>query len=259
MKFIVAADTDIGISKPTNQDSICVKIAQTKYGQAALILICDGMGGLSKGELASATVIRSFSDWFENDFPNELNRWNWENIANIIDRRLKDLNLQMLNYGKGHNVQIGTTVTGMLMIRMQYMTFHIGDTRIYKISDTLQQLTKDQTFFERDLKPLIESNKMTMEQAMMHPKRNALLQCVGASRTINTEIKYGNLENGINYIFCSDGFRHVLKDEELFKFFNPKEVTTKKSMQTNIRSLIEIVKQRQETDNISVIMVRPEA
>ena len=100
MNFIVAAATDIGISKTTNQDSIGIKIAETKYGKAALIVICDGMGGLSKGELASATVIRSLTDWFECDFPNELDRWNWETVSNIIVERIQNLHLQIITYAK---------------------------------------------------------------------------------------------------------------------------------------------------------------
>lgn len=66
MNYIGTAVTDIGISKKTNQDSVCVKIAESeKHGQVAMVVLCDGMGGLAKGELASATVIRAFSKWFD--------------------------------------------------------------------------------------------------------------------------------------------------------------------------------------------------
>ena len=49
-----AVETDVGIAKTTNQDSACITVAQTPYGQIAMAMICDGMGGLEKGELASA-------------------------------------------------------------------------------------------------------------------------------------------------------------------------------------------------------------
>ena len=258
MNFIVAAATDIGISKTTNQDSIGIKIAETKYGKAALIVICDGMGGLSKGELASATVIRSLTDWFECDFPNELDRWNWETVSNIIVERIQNLHLQIITYAKTHNVKMGTTVTGMLIVRTHYMSFHVGDTRIYEITNELRQLTKDQTYFERDLKPLIQSGKLTIEEAMQHPKHNALLQGVGASKTVEPEIRYGNLEYDANYMLCSDGFRHVLRENELAEYLNPSIVHDKETMQNRINKLIEIVKERNEKDNISVILIRAE-
>lgn len=49
MQYLGSAVTDVGIIKKTNQDSLCVKIADTKEkGEVAMAVICDGMGGLSK-------------------------------------------------------------------------------------------------------------------------------------------------------------------------------------------------------------------
>ena len=49
MKYFASAVTDIGNTKKTNQDSVCVKIAQSeKYGQIAMVVLCDGRGGLDK-------------------------------------------------------------------------------------------------------------------------------------------------------------------------------------------------------------------
>jgi len=58
MNFMIAAHSDVGIKKNTNQDSLLIKVAQTNRGKVCLCVVCDGMGGLSKGELASATVIK---------------------------------------------------------------------------------------------------------------------------------------------------------------------------------------------------------
>ena len=63
MRFIVTADTDIGTTKDTNQDSVLVKHAIYQEQEVLMAIVCDGMGGLSKGELASATVIRAFNQW----------------------------------------------------------------------------------------------------------------------------------------------------------------------------------------------------
>ena len=53
MKYTVAAETDMGIKKSVNQDSVLVKHAETELGEIVLTVVCDGMGGLDKGELAS--------------------------------------------------------------------------------------------------------------------------------------------------------------------------------------------------------------
>lgn len=72
MRFIATADTDIGNTKSTNQDSVLIEHASTPAGEVLMTVICDGMGGLSKGELASATVIRAFKAWFDKILPFEL-------------------------------------------------------------------------------------------------------------------------------------------------------------------------------------------
>ena len=69
MNFYIAGQTDVGIVKSTNQDSLLVKKITTDYGGMVFAILCDGMGGLAKGELASATVIRAFDEWAQNELP----------------------------------------------------------------------------------------------------------------------------------------------------------------------------------------------
>ncbi|MBQ8350087.1 MAG: serine/threonine-protein phosphatase [Ruminococcus sp.] len=254
MEYIAAADTDIGISKKINQDSICVKSARTSQGRAALIMICDGMGGLSKGELASASVIRSFAQWFDNELPYELDCWNWEDAGKNAANRLQKLNQQLIDYGSRTGFQMGTTATGILAVNSQMMTFHVGDSRIYKLSYRIKQLTEDHTFVNREIK----AGRMTPQQAMLDPRRNALTQCIGVTGSVSPDIRFGSIENGANYLICSDGFRHVINEQEILHVLSPERITTKSSMQAKIRELIETVKARNERDNISAAMFRAE-
>ena len=83
MDFLIAAHTDVGIRKKTNQDSVLIKVADTDCGKVCFAAVCDGMGGLRKGELASATLIRDFSDWFDSEFPEIL----YEGLDTIVLRK----------------------------------------------------------------------------------------------------------------------------------------------------------------------------
>ena len=74
MALMTAYATDVGIEKNTNQDSLSIQTAQTDRGTVILAVVCDGMGGLQKGELASANVILAFRKWFEEKLPEELYR-----------------------------------------------------------------------------------------------------------------------------------------------------------------------------------------
>ena len=251
MRFVAIADTDIGISKETNQDSVLVKHASCEIGEVMMAIICDGMGGLSKGELASATVIREFSKWFDEELPYELNRLDMQVIGDKWSHLLKSLNTKILEYAQSRNISIGTTFSGILLVGRQYVIVHVGDTRVYHIGASLKQLTTDHTFIAREIK----RGNMTPEQAQKDKRRNMLLQCVGASERLEPEIIVGETENDA-YMVCSDGFRHEITENEIYESLNPTNLHNKKGMRANVKYLINLVKQRKEKDNISVVLIK---
>ncbi|MBE6784924.1 MAG: serine/threonine-protein phosphatase [Ruminococcaceae bacterium] len=251
MRFIATADTDIGISKNTNQDSLLVKHAKTDIGEVLMAIVCDGMGGLSKGELASATVIRAFSEWFDNELPFELENTDMQIIGSKWSLMLKDLNVKISEYGDEIGSSLGTTFSGILFVEDKYVLVHVGDSRIYHIGSSLNQLTTDQTFVARE----ISRGNMTPEQAKTDKRRNLLLQCVGASKVVEPQIICGNTDKGA-YMLCSDGFRHEISEAEIYESLNPVNLMNKEAMHSNVKYLIEQNKQRHERDNISVILVK---
>ncbi len=254
MRYIATADTDIGISKDTNQDSMLIKHASTDVGEVLLAVVCDGMGGLAKGELASATVIRAFSKWFDEELPFELENADMQVIGAKWSLLLKELNVQILEFSNANKIDgVGTTFSGILFIGNQYVIGHVGDTRIYHISSSLSQLTTDQTFVARE----ISRGTMTLEQAKTDKRRNLLLQCIGASKVVEPQVIYGKAEKGA-YMLCSDGFRHEITEAEMYESLNPINLMNKDAMHNNAKYLIEQVKSRGEKDNISVLLIKAE-
>lgn len=253
MHFTVTADTDVGIVKDTNQDSVLLKHATSDDGEVLMAIVCDGMGGLAKGELASATVIRAFDSWFNTELARELENLDLQIIGAKWSLMLKDLNMKIMSYGQRLGVSLGTTFTGMLFVGEQYLLVHVGDTRAYKIDGSLTQLTEDQTFIAREIK----RGTMTPEQAKTDKRRNLLLQCVGASRVVEPQVLYGHTERGA-YMLCSDGFRHEITPREIHESLNPINFMNKNAMHSNARYLIDLVKSRQERDNITVALIKVE-
>lgn len=253
MHFMGTADTDIGISKNRNQDSVLIKHAAFDGGEVMMSIICDGMGGLDKGELASATVIRRFSEWFDKELPFELEHVDMNVIGGKWSFMLKDLNMALLEYSRLHGESMGTTFTGVLFVEEQYVAVHVGDSRLYRIGSAIHQITQDQTFVARE----VRRGAMTWEQARVDRRRNMLLQCIGASDIVHPEILSGNTERGV-YMLCSDGFRHEITEEEIFEQLNSYQLPDQNAMHRNAGYLIDQVKRRQERDNISVIVIKVE-
>lgn len=253
-RFVVIADTDIGITKDINQDSVVVKHAQMYNKEVMMAIICDGMGGLALGELASASVVRSFSKWFDEELPYELLNLDMQIIAEKWVLLIKELNLKILEYSKDIKGQgIGTTFSGLLIVDDLYLIVHVGDSRVYYIGQDVKQLTMDQTFVARE----ISRGNMTLEQAKKDKRRNMLLQCIGASKSVEPEVVMGRTQEG-TYMLCSDGFRHEITEQEMQENLKKEVLNTKEMMRINARKLIDLVKERKEKDNISVVVIKSE-
>lgn len=253
MNFLTAAHTDVGIKKKTNQDSILVQQAQTEFGNVLLAVVCDGMGGLSKGEVASARVIRTFSQWFRHEFPAILyGDMQPEALHASWEKLVANENERIAKYAEQTMVNMGTTCVAFLVVGDTYYIMNVGDSRVYLISDNLYQLTKDQTYVQRE----IDAQRMTYEQAMRDPQRNVLLQCIGASDIVQPDFFLGTLEGNQCFLLCSDGFRHVIEPNEIFQSLGPRVARDPQSMRNGLVQLTELNKQRMETDNISAVLIR---
>ncbi|MFD0826526.1 PP2C family protein-serine/threonine phosphatase [Neobacillus sp. M.A.Huq-85] len=253
MTILTAFHTDVGIKKKTNQDGLLLKTARTPKGQVGLFVVCDGMGGLAQGELASATVIRGMADWFDSEMPNIAQSQRIEeDIRKELEACIKQLNEKILSYGESEKVTLGTTVTALLIVHNKYYIVHIGDSRVYQISSTLTQLTTDQTLVARE----VARGNLTEEQAKLDPRRNVLLQCVGATMDIEIAFSSGELKENTVFMLCSDGFYHQISEEELAENFHPPKLMDEVQMKEKVIELVELVKARKEVDNISVVVAK---
>lgn len=253
MRFLSAAHTDIGIVKKINQDSFTLKIAKSSKYNIAFAVLCDGMGGLKNGELASAFVVNAFSNWFEQVFPamvdNKLDfeaiKKQWNNIAVSQCEKI-------MEYGNTNGISLGTTLSAILCVDNQYIIIHIGDTRIYRLNDKIEQITTDHTFVANE----VLHNRMTVDQAQIDSRKNVLLQCIGASKKIECEFKTGTIGENEEFLLCCDGFRHEISSEEIYGVLAPNVMSSEKMMRKGLVDLINLNKKRNEKDNITAILIK---
>lgn len=253
MNFLVSASTDIGIKKSTNQDSLMVKKIRTAHGNMVFAILCDGMGGLEKGEVASATVVNAFNTWLLRDFPKSLEHGlDGEVVQRQWNSIIVEQNEKIMSYGRRQKVRLGTTVVAMLFTEENYYILNVGDSRAYELGKKIELLTLDQTVVADEVRRGI----LTKEQAEVDSRRNILLQCVGASQRIIPDFIKGRIKKDTVYMLCSDGFRHEITQEEMMQVFHPASLVDVNTMKESSLRLIELNKSRNEIDNISVILVR---
>lgn len=250
--------TDVGIKKEVNQDSLIIRKAMTEVGEVTFISVCDGMGGLSFGELASAEAVNVLNSWFDEDLPELLMEGiSDQSFKDSISLRIEEADEKISQYGREHNADCGTTMTAILLYNGHYATVNVGDSRIYKLSSKgIEQLTHDQSVVQQ----LLDSGQITVKEAETHPQRSVLLQCVGIGEKAVPDFTFGSYEEGDAFFACSDGFRHKLTAEEIYEVLYANRRTDvedvkerKEDLITRLEYLIDVVKERGETDNITVV------
>ena len=254
MEFIISASTDIGVKRKNNEDSLYVCRLGTNCGNMVFAVMCDGMGGLSHGACASATVVDAFVKWMRitlpvllrRDIPDHMIKEQWLSIIDAQNSRLRA-------YGSESGALLGTTAATMLLTEKHYYILNIGDSRIYEITDGVRQITTDHSLVARE----VALGNLTTQQATLAPQQNVLTQCVGGSEdAAEPDVYFGEPRAGAVYMLCSDGLRHMVSPEEIYNFFRPSAMTGAAEMRGQEGALIACNIARGETDNISVVTIR---
>lgn len=250
MKFFIATATDVGIKRDSNQDSLFANEYETPCGRVAFAVLCDGMGGLQHGEVASASIVGAFSAWAEETLP----RLSPDMLEDCHIRRewmriVASENEKLREYGRLNGCSIGSTLVALLLTQSRYYALNIGDSRIYRLAGRAEQLTEDHTLVAEE----IRKGNLTEEQATASPIKSVLTRCVGVSAHVYPDLFFGDTGVETAYMLCSDGFRHKITKDEMLEQLLPRGGSDASSLDEGLRTLIERNKARGETDNISAI------
>lgn len=256
MEYIYSYYTHTGTVKAANQDALLIEKGEINKTLFYLFVICDGMGGLEKGEVASSELVHAFSEWFRKDLPGIWQRGRDGYPAGALETEMRSLlereNRKIADYGAKSGIYLGTTASAMLVIDDEYFLIHVGDSRIYEITDQVRQLTTDHSLVAQE----IAMGRLTEQEAEQDSRRNVLLQCIGASETIQPQFLSGKVKCNAVYMLCSDGFRHELTTEEIGDSLSADGLFSPEQITNNCRLMTQTVMNRGEEDNITVIAVR---
>lgn len=262
MKSINVICSDVGTLEHKNQDAACIKRAKTSIGMITMAIVCDGVNGMQQGEMASTAIIEEFCSWFERELPVILeerivdkDERLWKEIIAAIKlawkKKLQEVHESIVQYGESRKISIGSTFSGVLLFDdFCCMAMHVGDSRVYKITDKIEKITVDQTLAERE----IERGNVTRIEAEEKGMQNVLLQCVGGSKKIQPDVLIDYFDSEAIYLLCTDGFWRTVKDSDLQKISFYRE-NGQEGLEDYLEDLIEQLKIDGEQDNITVVAV----
>ncbi|MDP3207889.1 MAG: Stp1/IreP family PP2C-type Ser/Thr phosphatase [Rhodoglobus sp.] len=195
-----AAVSHVGKVRSNNQDS--------GYAGQYLFVVADGMGGHAGGDVASAIADKHIA---------ETDRlYSSANDAEFaLQSALLAANSVLAEtvFEHGELTGMGTTVTGFVRVANQIAVAHIGDSRLYLFRDgKLTQVTNDHTFVQR----LVDSGRITAEEAAVHPRRSVLMRVLGdvdAAPEIDTTVL--DIRPGDRWLLCSDGLSSYVSEDKI--------------------------------------------
>ncbi|MCM1540561.1 MAG: serine/threonine-protein phosphatase [Blautia sp.] len=243
-EILYCAKTDRGLCRNVNQDAAAAFV----QGDLGLFVLSDGMGGHSRGELASAWIVKGFEAYWNNLLMAPLP--DFQDLVTQIRQQICLLNGQILEYYNQGQV-CGATAVVLLISGGCYAVFSVGDSRIYTCAGgRCSILTVDDIW---DTLPSTIS-AFTPEQILLHENHGKLVQAVGTQPQVNIHVRTDKQKRGQVFLLCSDGLFKFCDEGWLRKKL--RGVKSEASLQQAMETCFQEVYRHGAGDNVTAILVR---
>ena len=232
--------TDIGLVRETNQDAF--SFGSFDNGNCWAV-VCDGMGGVSGGQVASEICVEKVSEAIKRSYRKGITV---SSAKNLLTTAINAANSAVFKEAQ-ENIELkgmGTTVVAVLVLGSIAVVAHVGDSRTYLINDEINQITKDHSFVQL----LIDTGKITEEEAKVHPDRNVITRAVGIEHVVDVEIDIVDINDNDKLLICTDGLNGYVPDADILKII-------KEYGDSSTEKLVETANNAGGRDNVTVVML----
>jgi protein phosphatase len=238
IRILVSALSDIGCVRTNNEDFLGFDES------LGIFVVCDGMGGMASGEVASSRAVAAILESFASSAPSGLP---------VSTRLLQAIN--MANSDVWENGQIpehrgmGTTVVAAALDGDKLIIGNVGDSRAYILKDgQTTQLTVDHSYINE----LIRNGTLTIENSHsvdLQGMESIITRAVGVAADVQPDFFSVDLTPGTGILLATDGLtRYVLQDEI-------SGILSASTFETACANLIQVAKDRGGQDNVTCILL----
>ena len=201
----LAGKTDVGRVRQDNQDDYR---AGKLPGDAAWLLVCDGMGGARGGREASQGACNVIERCFQEQYASKCLPGEEETF---LKKTLLSANRFVFQKAMQDEALagMGTTAVCALVRSGRVYLCHAGDSRAYLFRDG--QLTHDHSYVQE----LVDCGTITVEEAEHHPQKNIITRALGVDYRLDSEFTCQELQNGDLLLLCSDGLTNAVPRDQL--------------------------------------------
>ena len=203
-KTLGFVDSRIG-GRKENQDSAGFR--ETELG--SLIVVCDGMGGMQGGSVASQLAVQTILETVALADKKT-------NPKTVLIQAIKNANAAIIEHGQNNPTLrgMGTTATVLLLTPYSALTAYVGDSRIYQLRNGKKIF---RTFDHSMVFEMVKKRIISEEQARLSAQSNVILKALGVNADVEVEIAERPYKKGDRFVLCSDGFWGAMPEEEFVR------------------------------------------
>src|SRR6185369_11149272 len=235
-----AALTDRGLNerRPLNEDSFL-------HDQERFIFaVADGVGGAEAGEVASSTAIEVLDEAFRHQVDGA-------DVEDLMELAIQRANASIHQMAQEHAKfsMMATTIVALHLTGNVATFGHVGDSRLYRLTPDgkLHRETEDHSVVEEE----VRAGRMTAEQAANHPSKNVISRALGAEDSVEVDMKTIEVEEGTEFVLCTDGITRHISDNELRQL-----LILNDDLESTCTELKRRCYERGAEDNLTVVIVR---
>jgi len=235
--------TDKGNVRRQNQD--CYFLSCLPEKDAAVMVVCDGMGGAKAGNVASDLACKVFAEAFGSGFdPSDPSLDVEKRLVDTL--ALANTAVYELSVADEACRGMGTTLVAAVAIRGALTVINVGDSRAYHITDdAMIRITRDHSVVE----DMVEEGRISRAESRTHPSKNLITRAVGTGPEVACDVFKRRIEPGEKLLLCSDGLSNLSDDRDLFAF-----IKARPDIRTCAEALMTDAADKGAPDNVTLIL-----
>ncbi len=239
----INGNTDVGRTRIANEDAFQFGTFDDGTSWA---VVCDGMGGVHGGKVASTTAIDMVSQKIRKCYNPSMSI---SSIENLLLSSITTANCIVYDRGLGDNELegMGTTIVAAIVKNGEACIAHVGDSRAYIISnDEINLITKDHSLVQE----MLDLGQITQSEFEHHPRKNIITRAMGVEEKIEIEFNTVEFNKDDVLILCSDGLSGLVERKDLLEIYKNTEFSTLSD------KYIEAANDNGGVDNITVVVMK---
>ncbi|GHO86579.1 protein phosphatase 2C domain-containing protein [Dictyobacter formicarum] len=261
--LIAASDSDAGAVRrgEPNEDStmtlVFERVHESISSPAGLFVVADGMGGHANGQGASRTTIALIAERVTRELllaplqaekaGEEAPKTDDETYKELLRGAIEDANTTLCQINQKDKSDMGSTLTGFMIVGDHAYIFNVGDSRTYMLRDEkIYQLTNDHSLVGQ----LVAGGLIEPDEVYTHPQRNQIFRSIGDKQNVQVDLFTQQIHPGDILLSCSDGLWEMIRDPQIADILNQAP-----DPQAACAQLIEVANANGGEDNVSAVVV----